>query len=103
MAGISKKQQLFKKRIKPTQRQKGAISNKVRQQVKERSNGICERCSSNRATDMAHIIGRKQIDHVTTEKDLLHVCVYCHQWLDETPEGIQFKRRKLNEQNEEFQ
>lgn len=100
MVGISKKQQLYNKRIKPTQRQKGAISNKVREKVKERSGGICERCSSQRATDMAHIIGRKQIDHVTSEKDLLHVCVPCHRWLDETPEGINYKRRIQDERTE---
>ena len=92
MAGISKKQQLFKKRIKPTQRQIGAISNQVRELVYERSDGICERCSSQRATQMAHIIGRKQLNHMTTEKDLLHLCVSCHKWLDETAEGIKYKR-----------
>ena len=92
MAGISKKQQLFKKRIKPTQRQMGAISNQVRELVYERSDGICERCSSQRATQMAHIIGRKQLNHMTTEKDLLHLCVSCHKWLDETTEGIKYKR-----------
>ncbi len=92
MPPISKKQQLFKKRIKPTQRQKGSISKNVRKSVQERPNGICERCSANRATQMAHLIGRKHIDHVTTEKDLLHLCVSCHIWLDQTEEGINFKR-----------
>jgi predicted HNH restriction endonuclease len=42
---------------------------------------------------MAHIIGRKQLKEVTTDKDLLHVCVNCHKWLDETVEGIKYKRR----------
>lgn len=88
-----KSKQLAKKRIKPTQRQMGAISNKIREVVYERSNGICERCSSQRATQMAHLIGRKQLNHVTTEKDLMHLCVLCHKWLDETAEGIEFKRR----------
>jgi 5-methylcytosine-specific restriction endonuclease McrA len=92
MAGISKKDQLYKKRIKPTQRQMGAISNIVREVVYERSNGICERCSSQRAVHMAHLIGRKQINHVTNENDLWHLCVPCHKWLDETPEGIKYKR-----------
>ena len=98
MVGISKKQQLYKKRIKPTQRQMGAISNIVREQVKERSGGICERCSSQRAMHMAHITGRKQLNHVTTEKDLLHLCVQCHKWLDETEEGIKWKRRYFDEE-----
>lgn len=99
MAGISKKKQLYNKRIKPTQRQMGAISNKVRHKVYERSDGICERCSSQRATQMAHIIGRKQIKHVTTESDLLHLCVNCHKWLDETEEGIKFKRSMSSDKN----
>lgn len=88
-----KSKQVAKTRVKPTQRQKGTISNKVRQEVFERSGGACERCDSQRALHMAHIIGRKQIDHVTIEGDLVHVCVACHKWMDETPEGIQFKRR----------
>jgi len=88
-----KSKQLAKKRIKTTQRQMGAISNKIREVVYERSSGICERCSSQRATQMAHLIGRKQLNHVTTEKDLMHLCVLCHKWLDETVEGIEFKRR----------
>jgi NAD-dependent dihydropyrimidine dehydrogenase PreA subunit len=92
MAGISKKDQLYKKRIKPTQRQMGAISKNVREMVYERSNGICERCSSQRAVHMAHLIGRKQINHVTNENDLCHLCVPCHKWLDETAEGIKYKR-----------
>jgi 5-methylcytosine-specific restriction endonuclease McrA len=97
MAGISKKDQLYNKRVKTTQRQKGAISNQVRELVYERSNGICERCISQRAMQMAHLIGRKQIDHVTTENDLWHLCVPCHKWLDETVEGIQYKREKVYE------
>lgn len=88
----TKKQQVAKQRIKPTQRQMGNISIKVRNQVKERSEGICEVCRSQQALQMAHIIGRKQIDHITTDKDLLHVCVLCHKWMDETVEGIKFKK-----------
>lgn len=93
----TKKQQVSKRRIKPTQRQKGNISSTTREQVFSRSNGICERCRSQRATQMAHIIGRKQIDHVTTERDLLHVCVQCHVWMDTTPEGIKWKRGLTDE------
>jgi len=96
-----KSKQLYNKRSKVTQKQKGNISTNVREQVFERSNGICERCNSQRATQMAHIVGRKQIDHITNEKDLLHVCVPCHRWLDETPEGIKHKRRLADEQNQQ--
>ena len=87
--------QLIKKRIKPTQRQMGNISKKVRELVKERSNGICERCNRQRATQMAHLIGRKQLNTVTTDRHLLHLCVACHRWLDETVEGIKYKKTLL--------
>lgn len=80
------------KRIKPTQRQLGEISNKVRKQVAERSSGVCELCHTLRAVQMAHIVGRKQLTELTTAKLLLHVCIPCHDWLDKTIEGIRFKR-----------
>lgn len=93
----SKDFQTRKRRIKPNQRQKGSVNAKVRLEVKERSNGVCERCNSKRASQMAHITSRKQIDHVTTAKDLLHLCIECHIWLDQTEEGINYKRRLENE------
>lgn len=80
------------KRIKPTQRQLGSISNKVRKQVAERSGGVCELCHTLGAVQMAHLIGRKQLTELTTAKLLLHVCIPCHKFLDETPEGIKFKK-----------
>src|SRR5690625_58503 len=89
---ITKSQQTKSKRIRPTQRQLGNISNKVRQQVRERSGGACEICRRARAMEMAHIIGRRQLTHKTTAGDLLHSCVACHRWLDGTPEGIRYKR-----------
>lgn len=88
----SKDKQLGGKRIKPTQRQMGAISPKVDKELKERSEGICELCTAAKATQRAHITGRKQIDHRTTVEDLLHVCVPCHKWLDESVEGIRYRK-----------
>jgi hypothetical protein len=75
----------------------GTISAKVRAQVKERSGGVCELCSRSRGAHMAHVIGRKQLTEPTTANILLHVCVQCHKWLDETPEGIIYKRERSNE------
>lgn len=95
-----KSAQLKSKRIKPTQRQMGEISQKVRQEVKERSGGVCEvrrLCKGTQALHMAHITGRKQLNHRTTASDILHACVECHRWLDGTTEGIRFKR-KLREE-----
>ncbi|WP_028547209.1 hypothetical protein [Paenibacillus taiwanensis] len=92
-----KSQQLQRKRIKPTQRQMGNISDKVDKQLKARSGSVCERCSAARAVQRAHITGRKQLKHRTTVDDLLHLCTECHKWLDETPEGIRYKRQLREE------
>lgn len=92
MIGYSKSQQLQSKRVKLSQRQMGAISSKVDKELKNRSGGVCERCRAARATERAHITGRKQLTHKTTVADLLHLCTACHDWLDETPEGIRYKR-----------
>ena len=92
----SKAKQLYNKPVKLSQKQMGDISTKVRKQVNERSQGICEvdrpHICSHFAAEMAHITGRKQLKHATTAADLLHACIICHRWLDETPEGIKYKR-----------
>jgi hypothetical protein len=87
-------------RIKPTQRMMGDISAKVRKEVRMRSQGVCEvkeRCNGAPAVQQAHITGRKQLTHRTTAADLLDSCLNCHKWLDETADGIQYKR-KLQEE-----
>lgn len=97
----SKKKQLYKVRTSLTQRQMGEISPKVRKEVHERSGGRCEvreRCKGAPALEQAHITGRKQISHKTTAADLRDSCVPCHKWLDESPEGIRYKRH-LEEMN----
>ncbi|KIL38214.1 hypothetical protein SD70_27685 [Gordoniibacillus kamchatkensis] len=92
----SKQTQLARTRIKPTQRQMGYISPKVRKQVRTRSGGICEvrkRCKGAPAVQQAHITGRKQLTHRTTAADLLDSCLECHKWLDETESGIRYKKQ----------
>jgi len=92
-----KSKQLYKKRIKPTQKQMGAISPSVRKQVRERSGGICElriKCNGLPAVQQAHKRGRRRMEHKTTAEDLWDVCVYCHTWLDSTGEGAIFKRKE---------
>lgn len=81
-----------KRRISLTQRQMGDISNEVDKQLKERSKGVCEPLNKAKAIQRAHLTGRRQISHKTTVTDLIHICVPCHKWLDETPEGIRAKR-----------
>jgi hypothetical protein len=93
---VTKESQLHNKRIKPTQKQMGDISPKVRKEVKERSSGLCEvrkKCLGSQGVQLAHLIGRKQLKHKTTAKDLLDSCIPCHKWLDETPEGIKYKKQ----------
>lgn len=90
----SKESQIKSKRIKQTQRQKGEISANTRKEVSSRSNGVCEICDSQRATQMAHITSRKRIEHKTTAEDLIHVCIRCHVWLDQTAEGKKYKEEK---------
>jgi hypothetical protein len=87
----SKEDQIKSNRIKKTQRQKGDISLKVRQEVKTRSNGACEVCDMQRATEMAHVISRVRIEHKTTADDILHTCYECHKWLDESIHGAAYK------------
>lgn len=82
-------------KVKLSQKQMGDISAKVDKQLKARSKGICEvkeRCNGAPALERAHMTGRRTIPHKTTVNDLLHACVECHRWMDETPEGIRFKR-----------
>lgn len=87
-------------RVKQTQRQKGDISPSADAELKERSKGICELCRNARATERAHINGRKQINWKTTADDLIHLCMKCHDWLDETPEGIRARRLLATRINE---
>lgn len=92
----SKSEQTKSVRIKPTQRQMGNISPKVRKAVRERSGGLCEvmkKCTGAKAMEQAHITGRKQLNHRTTAEDILHSCIACHRWLDNTPEGIRYRRK----------
>lgn len=96
----TKQQQTHSRRIKPTQRQMGAISQTVRQEVRARSGGICEvrqRCNGAKAVQQAHIIGRKQLTQRTTAATLLDSCLECHKWMDETTDGIRHKRRLRDE------
>lgn len=90
---VSKASQLYNKPVKLSQKQMGDISAKVDAQLKERSGYVCERCRAARATERAHITGRKHLTHKTTVDDLLHLCTKCHKWLDGTPEGIKYKRQ----------
>jgi len=81
-----------KKSTSSTQKKRGDIGKNADGKLKDRSHGICELCGEAWAEQRAHLIGRRHIDHNTTEMDLLHLCDPCHDWLDETPKGIQARR-----------
>jgi hypothetical protein len=74
-------------RNKPTAKQRGAISASVRLLLHERSQGICERCYSERATEAAHTIRRWRIEAQTTVNDLAHLCHDCHYYCDNNAAG----------------
>lgn len=76
----------------PSQRQLGEIGDAADADLKARSLGICELCGEAWATERAHLTGRRHIDHKTAATDLIHLCTPCHDWLDETPEGIRARR-----------
>jgi len=81
------------KRYKKTAKQRGAISTKVRKQLYERSGGYCERCGRYGNLHAAHITRRWKLKE-TTVNDLLHLCVWCHTWADNTKEGREWLRRR---------
>lgn len=97
----SKEDQCKSNRKGPTQRQMGNITPKVDKQLKERSNGACERCDAAIATERAHLIRRGKLTARTTVNDLAHLCTPCHDWADESGfEGRQwlkeFRKKLLN-------
>lgn len=77
-------------RNKPTARQRGLISTKVRRQLRERSGGICERCHYAPAAHACHLVRRWLIQESTTVEFLAHLCVPCHQWADSCKDGRSF-------------
>lgn len=84
-----------KRSDKLTQKQMGAITPKVRKQVRERSQGLCEvriKCNGAPAVEQAHLTSRGTIKHRTTAADLRDSCKACHTYLDTTAEGIKYKR-----------
>jgi hypothetical protein len=89
------------KRNRPTQKQRGAISTKVRRELRERSGGICEKCGYNLASEAAHTIRRWKVEERTTVQDIAHLCHDCHYHCDNTKEGRQWLETFRNKQLEE--
>lgn len=88
-------------RNRPTAKQRGTISVKVRKELRDRSNGICECCRYNLAAEAAHTLRRWKIEDRTTVNDLAHLCYDCHRWADNSQDGRkwleEFRNKKLEE------
>ncbi len=83
-------------RNRPTARQRGAISTKVRRELRERSGGICELCKNNLATEAGHTLRRWRIEERTTVQDVCHLCNACHTKCDTTRDGRKFLEQFRN-------
>lgn len=83
------------KRYKPTAKQRGEVTKKVRDQLEARSGGLCERCGRH-GVQAAHITRRWKLKK-TTVNDLIHLCISCHYWADNTADGRKWLKR-LEEQ-----
>lgn len=101
MPAISKADQLYNKRIKPTRKQRSELSTYEDKRLKERSNYVCERCDQQRAINKAHLERRWKSKGKPTAEDFAHLCFNCHTWADNSLEGRKwlksFGRGLLNE------
>jgi hypothetical protein len=73
------------------------LSPKEDKRLKERSNGVCERCDRARAVERAHIVRRHNHSASPVAEDYAHLCKVCHRWCDGSLEGrewlLQFQIR----------
>lgn len=77
------------------------LSAKEDKRLKERSNGVCERCDRARAVERAHIVRRHNHSAPPVAEDYAHLCKVCHVWADGSREGrewlLQFQSKLLRE------
>jgi len=57
---------------------------KARRIVYARSNGVCEQCGRQRATDYQHRVNRSQ-GGKWSPSNALHLCHPCHMWIHANP------------------
>lgn len=55
--------------------------------LKERSNGVCEKCDRSRASEKAHVERRWRSEGKPTVEDFIHLCINCHRWCDSCDDG----------------
>lgn len=78
------------KRKSLTRKQRSELTAKEDRRLKERSNGVCEKCDRSRATARAHIQRRWKSEKRPTAEDFAHLCTQCHHWCDNSAEGRQW-------------
>ena len=101
----SKAQQLKSKRIKPKQADLTRITNKARQEVYRRSEGLCERCGrhSNWGMQVAHLHSAGQLGSGSQPWNLVLLCGpstdsdTCHYFADSTKKGREWRQTKRKE------
>ncbi|MGX4584025.1 hypothetical protein [Paenibacillus chitinolyticus] len=108
----TKDQQVSRKRVKKTAKQRGDISPSVDREVKERANDCCEWCGAHKSQvwglQRAHLVRRWKLDE-TTACDIALLCGpsvntgTCHWKVDYTKTGREWaarfrERLMINEQ-----
>lgn len=79
------------KRFKPTAAQRGLVNKSTRHKLKQRSKGLCERCGIGGVPlEAAHTLRRWKVEGKTTINELVHLCIDCHRWADNTSAGRQW-------------
>lgn len=80
------------------------IDIKVRRELRERSNGVCERCYNNLATKATPILRRWEITEPLVVQDIVHLCGDCLSYCENTHAGrifmVQFRQIKRGRFNE---
>ena len=75
------------------------ISIKVRNEIKERSNGVCERCYNQPATEVTPALRRWEITDSAVVHDYVHLCPTCRGYCENTHAGrifmVQFRQIRL--------
>lgn len=93
------------RRLKPKRGNKTRITQVVRNEVWERSNGCCERCGKSRAYafEMAHLVQASQGGRGDDPANIVLLCGpsvntgTCHNFADYTAEGRKWRMNKRKE------
>jgi hypothetical protein len=79
-------------RNKPKRVKLSELSAKEVIRLRLRSNSVCERCDSQRATEKAHVERRRNHTKPPTAEDFIDLCKLCHTWADSCLAGRKWMR-----------